>query len=89
MSIGMPLQTIVFHFLISSVGVFSPIVELNPFLNNTVVILWHQIDSYLDYFFRTLYGAMSSEAQPPTNIMSAIMIIVINGYLSAHHVCLL
>jgi len=81
MLIGMPFETVAFHLLLVFLGGFSPIVELKPFLNNTMVILWHQIDSYLDYFYRNLYtsGARPSDAQPPTNIMSPIMVSGING----------
>lgn len=44
-----------------------------------MVVLWHQIDSYVDYLYRTLYEVMSLEAQLLTIIMSAVMIIVINA----------
>ena len=87
----MTFETVVFHLLQVFVGGFSPIVELKPFLNNTMVVLWHQIDSYLDYFYRNLYryGARSSEAQPLTNITTVIMVSEINGYEWAHRVWLL
>ena len=77
------------HFCLFSERFSSPVVELMSFRKITSVILWHQFDSSLDYIYRTLYGAMSSEAQPLTSIMSALTIIAINADYRAHLFCLL
>ena len=73
---------VIFNFLLVSVRVLSPGADAIPL--DTVAILWHQVNSSLEYLYRTLYGALSSEAQPLTCIMSAVMIIAINAYYRAH-----